>query len=353
MRHRARKVSTPTRPGPQGALTKPLLSSAVLARRTKSSEQLISADMQNHSTNTKLSYSVEIIPICKDDVVCLPAKVARAMSNISQIAVCHRVGNQIYLIDPVTLTLGDISSNVYWRSPFNSLANIPQATEFIVLDIEPTCHPPKTAKGGRFLLADAQVAPIGGSMNSDTIFHTRTHLGAVLKPGDTVLGYMLASSNYNNDDFAAMRQDRIPEVVLVRKTYPNRRKKSKQRQWKLKSIVKDIGGDTLEGADGIGLGREKAEPKQKYRGAGAAEQAKAEADYEMFLRDLEEDEELRAGVNLFKAQQAEKQRDEDAMTESEFDEDDEFPEINVNDLLDEMDNLAIDEDGDVQVEDEE
>jgi len=178
--------------------------------------------MQNHSTNTKLSYSVEIIPICKDDVVCLPAKVARAMSNISQITVCHRVGNQIYLIDPLTLTLGDISSNVYWRAPFNPLANIPQATEFIVLDIEPTCHPPKTAKGGRFLLADAQVAPVGGSMNSDTIFHTRTHLGAVLKPGDTVLGYMLASSNYNNDDFAALNQDRIPEVVLVRKTYPNR-----------------------------------------------------------------------------------------------------------------------------------
>jgi nonsense-mediated mRNA decay protein 3 len=159
------------------------------------------------------------------------------MSNIAQLVVCHRVGNQIYLIDPLTLTLGDISANVYWRTPFPPLADITQATEFIVLDIEPTSHPPKTAKGGRFLLADAQVSPVGGSMNSDVIYHTRTHLGAVLKAGDTVLGYMLGSSNFNNDAWEAMNQTRAPEVILVRKTYPNRRKKSKARGWRLKSMV--------------------------------------------------------------------------------------------------------------------
>lgn len=159
------------------------------------------------------------------------------MSNISQLTVCHRVGNQIYLIDPLTLSLGDISANVYWRAPFPSLVDITQATEYIVLDIEPTSHPPKTAKGGRFLLADAQVSPVGGSMNSDVIYHTRTHLGAVLKPGDTVLGYMLGSANFNNDAWEQLNQTRVPEVILVRKTYPNRRKKSKARAWKLKSMV--------------------------------------------------------------------------------------------------------------------
>lgn len=195
-------------------------------------------DIQNSTTNSKLTFSVEIIPICKDDVVCLPSKVARAMSNIAQIVVCHRVGNQIYLIDPLTLTLGDISANVYYRAPFPPLADITQAVEFVVLDIEPTSHPPKTAKGGRFLLADAQVSPVGGSMNADVIYHTRTHLGAVLKAGDTVQGYMLANSNFNNDAWDAMNHSRTPEVVLVRKTYPNRRKKSKPRGWRLKTIVR-------------------------------------------------------------------------------------------------------------------
>jgi nonsense-mediated mRNA decay protein 3 len=153
--------------------------------------------------------------------------------------------------------MADISASVYWRSPFPPLANITQAIEFIVLDIEPTCHPPKTAKGGRFLLADAQVSPVGGTMSSDMIFHTRTHLGAVLKPGDTVLGFYLTNSNFNDDAFETMDPTRIPEVVLVRKTYPNRRKKSKARTWKLRSIVKTAGGESLEDADHIGFGREK------------------------------------------------------------------------------------------------
>ncbi|ORY92706.1 RNA binding protein [Leucosporidium creatinivorum] len=309
---------------------------AIAPTRSKASEQLISQDIHSSTTNAKLTYSVEIIPICKDDIVCLPIKIARSMSNIAQLTVCHRVGNQIYLIDPVTLTLGDISANVYWRAPFPTLVDITQATEYIVLDIEPTSHPPKTAKGGRFLLADAQVSPVGGSMNSDVIYHTRTHLGAVLKPGDTVLGYMLGSANFNNEAWENLNMSRVPEVILVRKTYPNRRKKSKARAWKLKSMV-----PSLEGADTIGLGRERAEKNARYRGAGAADQAKAEADYERFLRDIEEDEELRGNLNLFKAQEAGPA--EDAMIEDSDvdDEEEDFPEIKVDDLLDEMDNLNI------------
>lgn len=202
------------------------------------SEQLISLDTQNATTNKKESYSVEIVPICKDDLICLPIKVARSLSNIAQLVLCHRVGNQLYLIDPLTLSLADISAQSYWRAPFPPLVDITQAVEFIVLDIEPTSHPPKTAKGGRFLLADAQVSPVGGTMSSDTIFHCRTHLGAVLKPGDTVLGYLLANSNFNNDAWETMNQDRVPEVVLIRKTYPARRKQKKPRNWRLQSMVR-------------------------------------------------------------------------------------------------------------------
>ncbi|KAK4705188.1 60S ribosomal export protein NMD3, partial [Phenoliferia sp. Uapishka_3] len=319
--------------------------SAIAPVRSKTSEQLISMDIQNSTTNSKLTYSVEIIPICKDDVVCLPLKVARAMSNISQIVICHRVGNQIYLIDPLTLTLGDISSNLYYRTPFPPLADITQATEFVVLDIEPTCHPPKTAKGGRFLLADAQVSPVGGSMNADVIYHTRTHLGAVLKPGDTVQGYMLASSNFNNDAWDIMNHSRTPEVILVRKTYPNRRKKSKARSWKLKSIVKDISGMSL-GDDQVGLGRERAPEKMKYRGAGAAEQAKAEADYERFLRDLEEDEELRGTVNLYKGEKREEYPSVDDSDMETDNEEDDLPQIRLDELLDEMAEMTIAEDDD-------
>ncbi|GAA6012914.1 hypothetical protein JCM10207_008375 [Rhodosporidiobolus poonsookiae] len=314
---------------------------AVAPIRTKMSEQLISMDQQNSTTNKRESYSVEIVPICKDDLVAIPAKVARSLSNISPLVLCHRVGNQVYLIDPLTLHMADISSNVYWRSPFPPLADVTQAIEFIVLDIEPTSHPPKTAKGGRFLLADAQVSPVGGTMSDDAIFHTRTHLGAVLKPGDTVLGFLLSNTNYNNEAWEAMDPSRLPEVVLVRKTYPNRRKKSKARTWKLRSMVKEVGGFSLDGADHMGFGREKWEGKR--RGAGAAEEARAEKDYEHFLRDLEEDAELRETVQLFKRDPA-AAPETDAMAEDTDGEDDdeEFPEINADELLD-LENLTLDD----------
>ncbi|GJN89117.1 hypothetical protein Rhopal_002091-T1 [Rhodotorula paludigena] len=344
---------------------------AVAPVRTKMSEQLISLDTQNATTNKKESYSVEIVPICKDDLVCIPLKTARALSNIAQLTVCHRVGNQVYLIDPLTLSLADISAPAYWRAPFPPLADVTQAVEFIVLDIEPTSHPPKTAKGGRFLLADAQVAPLGGTLASDAIYHTRTHLGAVLKPGDTVLGYFLGNSNFNNEAFEQMRADRVPEVVLVRKTFPNRRKQKKPRNWKLRSMVKQVGGEDLEGASTIGFGRERAEPKS--RRAGASDQAKAEADYERFLQDIEEDTELRATIDLFRdpaaqareaARREQLQRDAmvddgdehegEAAGESEGEEggeaDEDFPEIDVNDLLEDLDNLGIeDADGDAVI----
>jgi len=48
----------------------------------KLSEEIISADIHTSTANFKYSYSVTILPICKDDLVCLPLKVANSLSNI-------------------------------------------------------------------------------------------------------------------------------------------------------------------------------------------------------------------------------------------------------------------------------
>ena len=185
------------------------------------------------------------------------------------------------------------------------LAAINNTTEYIVLDIEPSSHPPITSNKGRFLLADAQVTPVNGTMDNDNIYHTRTHLGSVLKPGDTVLGYQLATANFNDPNWESLNADRVPQVVLIRKTYPQRRKKggqgAKKRNWRLKSMAKEAGDDN------VGFGRDRAEPGAKKGGRGVApgshaDQARAEAEYEMFLRDLEEDEDMRAAINLYKVE---------------------------------------------------
>jgi len=305
----------------------------------KTSEQLISLDVQNASTNYKSTYSVEIIPICKDDLVCLPKKLAMYLSNISQLCLCTRVGNSIHLTDPTTLGSAELSASQYWRQAFNPLAAIQNTIEFIVLDIEPTQHPPVTSNRGKFLLADAQITPASGG--NDEVFHTRTHLGAVLKPGDTVIGYYLSTTNFNDPNWESLDPNRIPEVMLVRKTFPARRKKgskgAKKRKWKLKSIAKEVTDD-----NNLGLGREKTE-KEKKNGRGNFEQARAEADYEMFLRDLEEDAELRANVQLWKAEKKKHGDGDDDGMETESvaeteatdmsDDDEDFPKIRDDELL--------------------
>lgn len=195
----------------------------------------------------------------------------------------------------MTLQQTDVTAPVYWRQPFDSLATVSDLVEFIILDIEPS-GPVR----GKYVLADAQVTRSSShgakitdddGMGDDGVYHTRTHLGAILQPGDTVLGYHLTNSNFNNEAFEALDQDRIPDVILVKKTYPNRRKKAKARNWKLRSIAKeaeDVGESTTVVGRGA-LGRR-----------GGLDQKNVERDYELFLRDLEEDKEMRAAINLYK-----------------------------------------------------
>ncbi|GAA5970898.1 hypothetical protein JCM11641_004499 [Rhodosporidiobolus odoratus] len=74
-----------------------------------------------------------------------------------------------------------------------------------------------------------------------------------------------------------------------------------------------------------------------------ADQAKAEADYELFLRDIEEDNELRQTVQLFKDQASAEQQAHAMAEDTDAEAEEDFPEINVDDLLDDMEGLQIEE----------
>jgi nonsense-mediated mRNA decay protein 3 len=212
----------------------------------------------------------------------------------------------MHLLDPMTLQQTDVIAPVYWRQPFEALATVTDLVEFIVLDVEPS-GPVR----GKYVLADAQVTrstPTNteqdqDGMGDDGTFHTRTHLGAILQPGDTVLGYHLTKSNFNSDPYESLDAGRIPDVILVRKTYPNRRRKARPRNWKLRSIAKEAEDVTENDNKTLGrgaLGRR-----------GGVDQKNVERDYELFLRDLEEDKDMRAAVNLYKHDEPKKDADGD------------------------------------------
>ncbi|KAL1395913.1 hypothetical protein pipiens_010887 [Culex pipiens pipiens] len=85
--------------------------------------------------------------------------------------------------------------------------------------------------------------------------------------GDSVLGYDLAETNINNGNFKKLKQDAIPELLLVKKSYDQSQRKQ-SRNWKLKHFTKEGALDT-----------------------------NIEADYNEFLK---EDPEMRQNVNIFK-----------------------------------------------------
>ena len=113
-----------------------------------------------------------------------------------------------------------------------------------------------------------------------------------------------------------MKGKPLPEVVLIRKTYPRYRRKIMNRNWKLEKMP------VLE--------------KENFH-ARKADKAKADYEEELFMRDIEEDEEMRGMVNIYKNNTGKKRRtDAPAKVDEESDVEDDFPEIKLEEMLDQM-----------------
>lgn len=296
----------------------------------KNSRELISKDTHSDVSTYKFTYSVEIVPICKDDLVVLPKKVAKSLGNISRFVLCSKISNTVQFMDPMTLQTSEMSSQIYWRNPFLSLADSSQLVEFIVLDVEPI-----GINVGNKVLADITVARASDLGNNDQDYYVRSHLGGIVHAGDSVMGYFIANSNYNSELFDELEYDQIPDVILVKKLY-NKKKNKKNRNWKLKRMAKEYNEADLyvEMHGSSRLQRQELE--------------RTERDYELFLQELEEDEELRKNVNMYKVGEIQKshtiegKEDVDDKESSEF-EDSDAPEINVDELLDELDDLTLED----------
>ncbi|KAJ7283125.1 NMD3-domain-containing protein [Mycena rebaudengoi] len=228
---------------------------------------LLSSDTHTNTANYKFTYSVEIVARVQGRLVCIPPKQARAMSNISPLAVCS----------------ADISSASYWRTPVESLATVSDLVEFTVLDVEPdggaprasTCLQTRRSRSPAAFRAHAD----GDGMDFEDgraaqIFHTRTaprrdpaagrHC-ARLPPHERQLP--------TRRTLAALPASRIPDIVLVKKA---------ARSWRLRSIGKEAG-------------------EEGETGGGRGGSARSRRTTSCLLRELEEDPEMRGAVNLYKA----------------------------------------------------
>ncbi|KAL3651251.1 hypothetical protein CASFOL_004253 [Castilleja foliolosa] len=251
----------------------------VAPTKSRNDKQLVSHDSKSNNYNYKFTFSVEISPICREDLICLPPKVAAGLGHFGPIVICSKVTNSIALLDPFTLRYSFLDSEQYWRSGFKALLSSRQLVEYIVLDIEPVSSEVNVG-GVKYILADAQVARVSDFGKNDTIFNVRTHLGRILNPGDNALGYDVYGANNNDIELDKYKGLVLPDVVLVKKSYEERRakKRGKARSWKLKSLSMEV--------DDAGNGKDNRD--------------KIDSEYEQFLRDLEENPDLRFNLSLYR-----------------------------------------------------
>ncbi|KAL5710729.1 hypothetical protein ACHQM5_021259 [Ranunculus cassubicifolius] len=196
----------------------------VVPIKSRSDKQLVSHDIKSNNYNYKYTFSVEICPICREDLICLPPKVAVSLGNLGPLVICAKVSNSICLLDPFTLRYAFLDADQYYRNPFKALFSGKQLVEYVVLDVEPVGSEVHIA-GSKYALADVQVARISDFGKNDLVFSVRTHIGHFLNPGDYALGYDLYGANHNDIELDKYRNLVIPDVILLKKSYEEKRNK--------------------------------------------------------------------------------------------------------------------------------
>jgi nonsense-mediated mRNA decay protein 3 len=206
------------------------------------------------------------------------------------------------------------------RYSFPPLLSAGRLVEFTIMDVHPLGE-----ENNKWSLAELELVR-SDDLGSDSVWHTRTHLGRVLQPGDLALGYDLRNAAFNPGDTPGMEKyGELPDCIVVKKFYPNRGKS--KRAWKLRQMQKSEEEDT---------GGRQPTAKQAAQAAEAAAM-----DYENFLQDLEEDKEMRDQIDLFKDPEYEPPA---PVQDDEVDEQDEAPTVGLDELIDGLNDLAMAED---------
>eukprot|EP01062_Namystynia_karyoxenos_P030072 TRINITY_DN22500_c0_g1_i1.p1 TRINITY_DN22500_c0_g1~~TRINITY_DN22500_c0_g1_i1.p1 ORF type:complete len:546 (+),score=227.28 TRINITY_DN22500_c0_g1_i1:87-1640(+) len=276
---------------------------AVAPCRRKDGEQLISSDVKNNTAHFHYSLRLDIAPVCKDDLVCLTRKQHLQYGAIGPVLIIIKMYANIVVLDPRTLQAHEIAAKFYWQDPIPPLATRKHLVEYYVVDVEPL----RGAVNGKYQLADITVCR-ESEVGQGKDVTVRSHLGGVLREGDSVMGYDLSTLNSNNDAIGEYREEQLPPLVLIRKHYPHQAERRRRRRWRIRQLP------NKEGPSGISK----------------AHEAREAAEMDEFLDELERDPEFRSNVKLFKDPQA------DAMTATTAFGDDEAR-VNPGELLDDID----------------
>mmetsp|Transcript_6591 Transcript_6591/g.7398 ORF Transcript_6591/g.7398 Transcript_6591/m.7398 type:complete len:599 (-) Transcript_6591:75-1871(-) len=311
----------------------------VVPIKMKASKRLIGTDDKSNVSNYKYTNFVEICPLCKDDLLYLPPKMARNLGNISRLVLVKNVTNLIHLIDPLSGQTAQMSAEVFWREPIRPIITAARSrfVRYMVLGKEPVIVQQNVSKKSatrrnRSKLALLTIAKEDDLGVNDINFEEKSHVGYLMKSGDIAVGYDLTDVQFVDDDAEQARSEgKLPDVVALRKLYggvaTNEDDATKQRMFKLQRLEAD-----------------KVEAEKSRRAKRDKEDD--DMDEEDFLREVEADKEMRINMNLYKTEVAMKIEEDDKQNDSD-DEDDQ--QVKLDELLD---GLVIDADKDKEMGEE-
>lgn len=87
---------------------------------------------------SKNIHSIEIAPVWKDDLICLPQRLYNSMGQMGPLVICYKVNASIWVVDPFSLKLGEIPASYYFQKEksFRALFTKTQLIEFTVMEVE-------------------------------------------------------------------------------------------------------------------------------------------------------------------------------------------------------------------------
>ncbi|CAH8834904.1 unnamed protein product [Trichobilharzia szidati] len=212
--------------------------------RCQTAQHLKSHDVHNNTYNYKYTFSVEIAPVCKNDVVCLSRAQSQKLGGIGQLCIVTKVSESIHLIDPLTCQVCHVDSKAYFSSPFTSITTQKHLSPFIVLEIEEGEDERRQSNSSKKSFTTSTTSyPVGAKLSKkhspisvwvmrdptdggvdlvqlnnecdEGMIHARSHLGRILHSGDKVLGLDLRNCNINHPEFEKLPEDKVPDVILV------------------------------------------------------------------------------------------------------------------------------------------
>jgi len=240
-----------------------------IACQTKEAKELISQDFTNNTTTYKYTYLVELIPLCKEDLVWIPKTLSRLLGGMGPLCVVYKVSTAVHIVDVLTMKTTEIDQATYWKHKFGQLCSKDKLTEFVIINIideeyDINTSMSRAAMKEKFHMVEVEVARKEDFGKNNDTFIVKTHLGNHLKYNDSVLAYDLNSLAMQEiDNVKAEYKGQYPDLVIVKKYYPKYRKRQQSRYWKLQHMPKEDENEEMK--EFAGDGEQKTKKQKRFK----------------------------------------------------------------------------------------